>query len=124
PATALILYTAFEQHTVSTATTRQQAQHLSNLITEKHQDLISRTQHLLVALGKMPLYKKADPECDLFLAELLKSHNYFANIGILNSKGLAFCSAVPISGPVDLSFRSYFQRAVATGQFSVGDYQI
>lgn len=122
PAVVLISYTAIQQQKVATESTQEQASKLASLIARKHEDLTEKSRYLLTALSRVPSLLKPGPECHEILEQFLKGNPYYANIGVLDPKGMAYCSGLPMDKPIDLSFRSYFQRAVQTGEFSIGDY--
>ncbi len=122
PAITFILYTAVQQQRAATESTQEQSIKLATLIAQKHEDLAEKSKHLLTALGRIPTLLKPGEECHQILAPLLKTHNYYANIGILDAKGVAYCTSLPLEKRIDLSYRAYYKRAVETGEFSVGDY--
>lgn len=52
--------------------------------------------------------------CDTFLLTLLPQKPLYANLGVIDPTGNLICSALPFDGPMDLSDRAYFRRAVET----------
>ena len=58
------------------------------------------------------------------LANILRFSSDYANVGVALSNGDVVCSALPLPGPVNVADRAFFQRAVATREFSIGDYQV
>ncbi len=48
----------------------------------------------------------------------------YANLGLIDPRGEVLASGLPRSGPVNLSDRLYFRRALATGAFAIGEYQV
>ncbi|HET8760010.1 MAG TPA: cache domain-containing protein [Nitrospiria bacterium] len=73
----------------------------------------------------MPAVVDRDPAaCAAVLGPLLDRYPLYANLGAIETNGIIRCSALPIHGPVNAADRSYFQRAMATREFAVGDYQI
>lgn len=62
--------------------------------------------------------------CDRELADYLHLHPHYTNLGISDLEGRVFCSARPLPAPVNIADRSYFQRALVSGQLAAGDYQI
>ena len=80
---------------------------------------------LLMALAQLPAVQEQNTaECDQLFADFLKQNSQLTNIFAADASGNLFCSALPHEGPVNASDRLYFQRALQTHDFSVGDYQI
>jgi PAS domain S-box-containing protein len=49
---------------------------------------------------------------------------FYANVGVIDADGKLVCSAVPLSGPVDLSDRDYFQQALSARDLSIGQFEV
>ncbi len=58
------------------------------------------------------------------MANHLKEHPEYLNLGVINLEGDIVCSALPFKGPINLADRTYFRRTVETQDFSIGEYQI
>src|SRR5687767_2621909 len=46
------------------------------------------------------------------------------SVGVIGSDGLVLCLSIPFEPPVDASDRAYRLRALGTGDFAVGEYQV
>ena len=57
------------------------------------------------------------------MAEMLKAYPLYLNIGLIEPDGNLTCSAVPLREPVNVADRLYFELAIQTRDFVVGDYQ-
>ncbi len=63
-------------------------------------------------------------DCHDVAAFFLEHSNGYANVGAVTPDGKLYCSAVTPDHPIDHSKSVWFKRAMASGRFSVGDYQI
>jgi steroid delta-isomerase-like uncharacterized protein len=124
PALGLLIVTANEQRDQAVESGENNARQLASLAAADQQRLIESTRQLLVVLARLPEVSSGDPACDGLLADLLGQFPIYANLGVIAPDGTLVCSAVPPPGPLNLSERTYFRRAVETGQFAVGEYQI
>ena len=125
PAAAAIVDAGFEQRRVATADARENAKRLVRLPAKDHAQLINEGRQLLSTLVQVPQVRDANTGvCKDFLSRLVAQDERLANIGVIRPDGHVVCSGVPPNGGLKVADRSYFQRAVQTGQFAIGDYQI
>jgi signal transduction histidine kinase len=125
PALGLVLFTAVQQRYGAAADAQADALRLARVAAQDEQLLIQGASQLLLAVSKLPEVLAADPSaCDVRFAALLQAFPRYSNIGALRTNGDLYCSAVPVSTPINASDRTYFREAIAIGGFSIGDYQI
>jgi len=125
PVTGLVLYTAAEQRRVAAAEVQGQAQNLVQLVSASHERLLGQAHQLLSALARVDAIRAGDAAaCTTVLTALLREHPQYLNLGLIEPDGDVFCSAVPALAGTNLADRRYFQQAVATRGFAVGDYQV
>lgn len=125
PAVGLLYLNAAEQRDAAVEDAREDARRLVSLAAGDHRRLIESTRHLLTALSLVPEIQAMDaPACGPLLADLLAQLPLYANLGVISADGRLACSAIPMSGSVDLSDRAYFRATVETHDFAVGEYQI
>jgi len=125
PAFVMMVYSAAEQRQRDGAQAQETALRLARLASSKQEELIEDARHLLIALAQISAVRGRDPvTCSALLANLLKGYTRYANLGAADSAGDIFCSAVPLTAPVNAADRAWFQRAVQTRDFAVGEYQI
>jgi predicted ester cyclase len=124
PALGLLFFTASEQRDAAVKDAKTAAQGYANLAAADHARQIEGTRQLLIVLARLPEVRGDAATCGTFLAGLLPQFPLYANLGVIAPDGQLVCSGVPTAGPVDLSDRQYFQKAVQTRQFAVGQYQI
>ena len=124
PAVGLLILTASEQRNQAIAAAQADVQRLANLAAADQGRLIESTRQLLVVLARLPEVRAERGACDGLLADLHAEFPVYANLGVIAPDGRLVCSAVKPSSPVNLSDRAYFQEAVASRAFAVGEYQI
>jgi PAS domain S-box-containing protein len=125
PVLGLALYSASEDRQREVSHIEAEALRLVQIVSVEEEQLIRGTRQLLVALAKLPQVQDGDSAlCSAFFAELLKDYHRYDNFGAIEPDGDVFCSALPTSGPVNAADRGYFQRALQTRDFAIGDYQI
>jgi len=125
PALGLILYTALEQWRLAVAQVPEQALRLTQIISSNEERLIEGARQLLVTVARLPEVQGGESSaCSRLFAELLKQHSLYANFGAIKPNGDLFCSALPTRRPLNAADRAYFQRAIKTRNFAIGDYQI
>jgi PAS domain S-box-containing protein len=95
------------------------------LAANNQRQVVESTRQLLTILAQLPVIRQGNsPECDRLLADLLKQYPTHANLGVLDTQGNLMCNAIPYTGSVNLFDYAYFQRALQTRKFVIGDYQI
>ena len=124
PALVLLIVSADEQRDQAVDDARQDASRLASLAAADQQRLIESTRQLLVVLTLLPEVQTGSASCDGLLADLNAQFPLYANLGVIAPDGTLVCSAVPPPGPINLADREYFQGAVQTKDFSVGEYQV
>lgn len=126
PAFLLVLYSTFEQRREAAEYAQKDALKMAQTVAEGHRAASSFVRQMLMGLSSLPEIpgaKSAAP-CNKMLANILLFNPDYANVGVARSNGDVVCSALPLPGPVNVADRAYFQRAISTGEFSIGDYQV
>lgn len=108
---------------------RQAAEHavrIAQTVATAHAESVQAARQLLGVLARLPeLQRSDDPErCSRLARRLLDQGGPFINLGVIDARGRATCSALPMDEQVLLADRSYFRRALARGGFAAGEYQI
>jgi signal transduction histidine kinase len=125
PVLGLVLYLASEDRQREVSHIETDALRLARIVSVEEEQLIRGTRQLLVVLAELPQVRDGDPTlCSAFFADLLKQYHRYDNFGAIELDGDVFCSALPTGGPVNAADRGYFQRALQTRDFAIGDYQI
>jgi signal transduction histidine kinase len=125
PALGLTLYTNLEERQLRKTQVQEQAMRLSRLVSADHERLIEEARRLLVNLARLRAVRDRNrAACSALFADLLTQQSSYANLAVIDADGYAFCSALPMTGQVYAGDRAYFQRAVETREFAIGEYQI
>lgn len=126
PMIALTLYTASEERRRESVQVQMSVMPLASLIALQEDNLINTTRQLLIALAHFP--GLADGEataCNALFAGLREKHyERYANIGAANPNGDVFCSAIPLTHPINIGDHKYIQNTVKEQEFTIGSYQI
>ncbi|MEO5699456.1 MAG: SpoIIE family protein phosphatase [Casimicrobiaceae bacterium] len=121
---ALVMFTQADERKVAIANVGDDALALVHIITSNQAAQVEAARQLLLALARLPQLRKSDPAaCSALMADLLKAYPLYLNIGLVEPDGNIACSALPMRTPVNVADRLYFQLAVQTRGFGVGDYQ-
>jgi len=125
PMLGLVVHSYSEQMHAATADAQANALRLARLAANDQDRLTEGARQLLVVLARLPsVQNQDDAECSSFLADLLKKYPLYENLGAANLDGDIFCSAVPSATRTNMSDRSWFQLALQTRDFVVGDYMV
>ncbi len=125
PAFGLFGFIAWQHRRLATAEIQQDTLALARLISFEHARVIEGAHQLLAALVTHPAVAGGDPgACSRLLADIRQRHPRYVNLGAARVSGEVFCSALPVPWTVTAADRTYFQRALATRDFAVGEYQI
>lgn len=83
--------------------------------------LLEGARGMLAAVGEAHLRNGTFPGCSEGLAALNGRMERYGSIGIADSEGNILCSSNGTAPPRSIADRAYFQAALATGQFQVGE---
>lgn len=126
PAFGLISYNTWEERVRAEEETKRQSQHWAALVALEQSRAIDQARQLLVSLANIPIVRDPSmlPRCQETLANIGRDLRLYANIGLVDAQGNLLCSALPTRPGLNYQHRPWFQRAMNTAQFSVGDYLI
>ncbi|MDY6980375.1 MAG: EAL domain-containing protein [Pseudomonadota bacterium] len=127
PAFALIGYTAHLQRQQVAADVEEQALAVVRAAAREQRQLISMTRQLLMSMAQLPAVDPASDRlhaCSDILSMLRKPNPYYTNFGVASPDGEMYCSAIPMHRQVNITDRSYFQRAMRSRDLGIGDYQV
>jgi signal transduction histidine kinase len=124
PALTLALYSDFEERHLRRAQVQEESLRLARLLSADHERLIEAAHQLLTALARLPAVRGGDrAACAALFADLLGQYPSYANLGVVAPDGRIVCSGLPGSAQY-VGDRAYFQGALETRSFAIGDYQI
>jgi len=125
PALGLILYSAAEQRRLAALEAQANALQLARSVSSSHDDLIEGAHQLLTTLAQTPVVRGSDPTaCNSVLGTLLKKYTHYTNLGVNTPSGDVICSALSLSGPVNVADRAWFRRALESRDLVISDYII
>jgi diguanylate cyclase len=125
PAATLVTYSAIERQQRAAYDAQQAALTIARLAAFEQTLVISGVRHLLSNVAHFPSVRtRESAHCGKVLADLLKPQPFYANIGAADADGNVWCSGHPFTTRVSIADRTYFRRALATGDFAVGEYQV
>lgn len=125
PGLAGLTYQSFIERERAINTALEQAINIVEITTSEQANLIEETR---IFLQRLSTFKSAlspeSPECSIILTNILKLNYNYINLGIPRADGELLCSAKPLDKPVNVADRPYIQKALATRDFSIGEFQI
>lgn len=122
---ALIAAEASTARQQAAQTARDDARSLANQVALDQERIVDRARSLLSAFSSVPAVTEGDIEtCGAFMAKQLGRQSAFANLGAADAQGNVICRALPSRANVSVADRAWFQRAIATQNFAVGEYVI
>jgi HAMP domain-containing protein len=125
PVLGLTFYTAVEQRQLATVGVQETALRLARLTSTQQGQMILGARQLLTGLAQLREVRQDNSAiCSSFFAVLLKAYPVYSNMGAIDRDGHVYCSAVPMVGSTNAADRPYFQRAIQSADFAIGDYQI
>src|SRR4029077_15887500 len=105
------------------ASVKHEAMRVLDIVTHDQAAQIEASRQLLTTFAHLPQLRST-ATCGPLLAELLEAYSQYRNFLTVDAAGHVTCSAVPMPGPINITDRPYFKRAMETRRFAVGDYQI
>ena len=125
PPVVLTLHMARQDRQRQTEALRQRSQDIVKLAARKEDEMIAGTRQLLRTVAESSQVRSAQwANCTKMLRTLFADYPRYANLGVIKTNGDVSASALPLTEPVNLADRSFFQRALATRDLSIGDYQV
>ncbi len=123
PVFAAQLYTQVELQRERDAAARSDATRYARLVSSDAERLLEGAKSILIAVGQVPFIRKLnEPECASYLAALTKRYPQIFNITVIDEDGKPVCANTPIPPSATAKDRFYFQEAMRSNDFVVGDY--
>jgi PAS domain S-box-containing protein len=122
PTLSLIAYLNVEGRRQGADEATRDAITLVRAVSADQSRLIEGTRALLPSLAHLVgITHGAGQRCDTLFAELLAGFPVYANFLAMRPTGEVFCSATPLNKPVTFADRAWFQRALTTREFVIGE---
>ena len=123
PAAGVIIYSGYEDRNEAINVAYNDIQNLSDAIATEQKNLAASAQQLVEVLAQLPEVKSHNTaKINHLLGEILKLNPQYLNIFVTDHAGMMWASAVPLKTPVSVADRRFYRNALATGQFSSGEY--
>lgn len=121
----LIYFTICREDQIVAQEGKDKASSLVSQAVDNQFQLNQEAKKMVKDLAGLPEVKNKDiNKCNNIFSGLLKDNPRYTNFGVLDKEGNLFCSALPFDKPINASDRLFFQRVLATRDFSIGKYQI
>ncbi len=125
PALAIQAYNEIELRRSREAEVRQDALRLAKFATGELDRIIENGHVLAVALANLPAVRDHDATaCSDYAALLTKDLPQYVAMGAIELNGHVFCSSRPIPPGASAADRWFFNEAIRSGRFVIGDYLI
>jgi PAS domain S-box-containing protein len=104
---------------------RQQTVNLAQHLVATEAEFVANTQYHLQHLSETVFtLGTIDPGCANLLEQLLPLYMDISNLSIARADGEVLCSAIPLSGRVNVADRYFFQQALTSKRFAIGRLRV
>lgn len=119
-------YLFFDQgHSYVSALTEQQLKEYARLAVIEEEIFIEQTRHLMSVVAGLPQVTGTNAkECNSLLAGVMGDRSRYANASVVKLDGTVWCSGLPLTAPLSATASTFFNEAVMSDEFSVGEYAI
>jgi PAS domain S-box-containing protein len=125
PALGIVFYDAARLREREVTEARADALTLSRLAASQHKEVIEATRQVLLTVAQLPEVRDGDPvACQTRLTALLEDYEAYNAFTVAGRDGDLICSTIPLNEPITVADRSWFQQAIASRDFAVGNYQL
>ncbi len=125
PPLGMALYTNLEQRRLGMEELRADTLRFTRIVAANQETLVEGARHVLITLAQLPeVNDSGSDECSSLLTKLTKRYKHYSVFGAADARGNTYCGSAPKPVPVDVADRLWFQRAVKTRDFAVGDFEI
>lgn len=102
-----------------------EAERITESLASTQRRIIYETRIFLQELAVAPpIQDPSGPHCTDFLSLTLRLAKTYVNLGVPQANGQLLCNAKPLSDPVNVADRPYFQRALQDRVFSMSPFQV
>jgi two-component sensor histidine kinase len=125
PAAIVLFYNLYSLRLAKETEIRDEAMRAGQFGALEIQRMISGAENVLIALSTMSVIQQHDEAgCQAYLSPVTARLPQFSILGVSDVQGQVFCPKKPDGRPMTIGDRPYFQRALRTGKFVVGEYII
>ena len=121
----IIIFSALHQRNADLKAESRIAVRLNNEVSNEQKVLLSGAEQLLNSLAYSPCIINRDAKAaNILFAELAKKNPDATDIFVVDATGRIWAAALPMKRVVMVDERRYFKNAMATGNFSSGEFTI
>jgi signal transduction histidine kinase len=121
----IIIFSALHQRNNDLKAESRIAVRLCNEVSNEQKVLLSGAEQLLNSLAYSPCILNRDAEAaHILFAELVKKNPEATDIFVVDTTGWMWAAALPMNRVMMVNERRYFKNAMATGNFSSGEFTI
>ena len=125
PAFALMLYAVWADRVEQRQAVADRTVELARIVANDQERAVDLTRRVLVDLTSIPDIRAGHAEGSRPYFNLLRRQFAgYASFSLVDTSGNLFFSAPSIDHPINVSDRPWFQRALQTKDFTIGDYQV
>jgi len=125
PIAVAMLLMAFQMHAAALSDAKRDLLLTAQDFVQEQGRIRAAAHQALQILSRIPAITEGDPKvCADVIDVIVQREELFYNFGMIGLDGNILCNARRVDATVNLSDRSYFQRALRTRAFATGDYQM
>ena len=124
PALVIILINGFELKNSKVREAHERSLSAARNLATQQAQITSSTRQILNTLARIPQVQKGDAtSCDTIFRDLVAQNPAYLIFSIATSDGIVYASSQPYKH-YSVADRRYFQNAIRSGNFSVGEYAV
>ncbi|HVZ06894.1 ATP-binding protein [Rhodopila sp.] len=125
PVVGAELYTQLELRQARAAAEQADALRFARLVSSDALRTVEVMKAILIAVAAAPPVENFDPDaCNRYLTGLASHYPQIFNMALVDTNGQSICGKVVAPPSINASDRFYFQEAIRTGSFVIGDYMV
>jgi two-component system, cell cycle sensor histidine kinase and response regulator CckA len=125
PAFALMLYAVWADRVEQRQAVADRTVELARIVANDQERAVDLTRRVLADLASVPDIRAGHAEGSrAYLNLLRKQFPGYASFNLVDTSGNVVFSAPSVDRPINVSDRQWFQRALQTKEFTIGDYQV
>jgi signal transduction histidine kinase/HAMP domain-containing protein len=125
PLAGLTLANIYDQHRNNRRAIQHEVLHTAQQVAAEHERYLEASRQLLMALAQLPAVRNHDAAaCNELFSSLKQQSPLFIAFGALDHNGDYFCLSNPIPPGLNAAHFDWFQQAVSTHSFAMGEYAI
>jgi len=125
PAFALTWYTGWEDRQRQRASVADDTVAFARIVANDQERAIDGTRQVLSDLAVIPEVRAGNPERSrTYFAVLMKLYHGYTSFAVIAPDGAVLVSLPSAEHPTNFSTRVWFEQALSTKAFAVGDYQV